>query len=165
MELSVGFQRPVSSPWIAIVSDSYILEYQPVACKAVFKKRKGGIWRNLSLMIPHHLPSHREHLHCIPTHPGPVCPALSPHALVMHPVFPTTVLFLSMFSSWKFFFCYSLTPTCHIASLVEILFFKVFSISLAQTSLWAPPCAIIWPPSWFRFPWWPSLGFFFVFYL
>lgn len=69
-------------------------------------------------MIAHHLPSHVEHLHCITTHPGLLCPALSPHALVMHPVFPATVLFLNMFSSWTFF---SSTPWPQPATLLHLL--------------------------------------------
>lgn len=73
-------------------------------------------------MIPHHLPSQVKHLHYITAHPSPVCPTLSPRALVIHPVFPTTLPW-KVCSPWNSFLN-SLAPTCHIFSLIKILCFQ-----------------------------------------
>lgn len=140
------------------------LSFQPVACKAKSFWKKG--W-DLKKCFFNGSPSPTKSCGTSSQHYNTPRSSLSSlvscsgHApwVSYHCTFPQYVLFMEVF------FLLLLTPTWHIALLIEILFFKVFSISLAQTSLWAPPCAIVWPLWWCHFPLSPSLGIFFVFYL
>lgn len=78
-------------------------------------------------MPPCCLPNQVEPPHCVLQGPEFYSCSLASSCSGSHPVFPTNILLLR-FSSWTFFFC-------HVFSLIEILFFKVFSILLPQTSL------------------------------
>lgn len=84
-------------------------------------------------MVPDFLLSQVQPLHSMTRSPSLVCLAFSLCVLV-----PRPVRCLHFFSRWSlpgiFFFTTS-TPTCHIFSLSEVLFFKVCSIPLLHTSL------------------------------
>ena len=143
MKFPQGFPRPVSPPWIPIV---IYLNYH---------QRKSEIWRNVSLWFP--IPCQvKWNMFTAVQHPRVLF--AQPCLLLL---WSYTLCFLRLLLpqyvlTMKVFFLYTLTPACHIVLLIEILFFKVFSISFARTSLWAPPCAIItWPLWWCHFPWWP----------
>lgn len=112
-----------------------ILEYQPIACKAKSFKRNDEIWRNVFLTVPHCLPNRVELLH--PVSHGPQMLFVQPCSLML---WLHTLCFLPpyFFSRWfpsENFFPYYRHPNQPQFSLIEILVFEVFSISLLQTSL------------------------------
>lgn len=109
------------------------LSFQPVACKAKSFWKKGC---DLKKCFFNDSPSPTKSRGTSSQHYSTPRSSLSSlvscsgHApwVSYHCTFPQYVLFMEAF------FLLLLTPAWHIALLIEILFFKVFSISLAQTS-------------------------------